>query len=79
VLVPEDITLTGPDALLMASRLVQLGVDRDTRQTWYRDPDTGDTWLPDYLDGELPCGGVPRIRRMTMGSCPKSAVPTGEP
>ena len=67
VLPPDDLTLTGSDATLMASRLTEVRVDQDAWQVWYRDPETGDLWLLDYPESDLHGSGVPRIRRMPVG------------
>jgi len=62
VLPPDDLTLTGADATLMASRLQEIRVDQEACLVWFQDPATGDTWLMDHLVGDQHGGGVPRIR-----------------
>jgi hypothetical protein len=53
----------GGAAVDYTKRLRKVRIDAQTWEVEYVDDATGETWVMDYPQGELPGGGEPRLRR----------------
>lgn len=58
----------GAEAQEILQTFVQISLDSENWEAEYRDPETGDIWLQDYLYPEAHGGGFPRIRKIIRGS-----------
>ena len=64
----EFVELQGEDAKSFAEEHLQkTNVDYDRWEVEYRDPETGQRYVLDYLHPEMQGGGIPRLRLADSG------------